>query len=73
MPAIGAGVAEIRLRDEAGIFRAFYVAKFVEAVYVLHCFQKRRRRSTRAISNSDADVSSSSWRNEVHERRRERI
>ncbi len=25
----------------SGIFRVMYVAKFEEAVYVLHCFQKK--------------------------------
>ncbi len=45
MPTIGAGVVEIGLRDEAGIFRVFYVAKFVEAVYVLHCFQKKTQKT----------------------------
>jgi phage-related protein len=45
MPTIGVGVAEIRLRDEAGIFRVFYVAKFVEAVYVLHCFRKKTQKT----------------------------
>jgi phage-related protein len=45
MPTVGAGVGEIRLRDEAGIFRVFFVAKFVEAVYVLHCFQKKTQRT----------------------------
>jgi phage-related protein len=45
MPAIGVGVGEIRLRDENGIFRIFYVAKFVEAVYVLHCFQKKTQKT----------------------------
>ena len=41
MKTIGAGVSEIRIRDEAGIFRVVYVAKFEDAVYVLHCFQKK--------------------------------
>ena len=41
MPDIGSGAGEIRIRDAAGIFRVFYVAKFIEAVYVLHCFQKK--------------------------------
>lgn len=35
----GAGVREIRIRDARGIFRVMYVAKFEEAIYVLHCFQ----------------------------------
>ena len=45
MPTIGAGVGEIRIRDKAGIFRVFYVAKFVEAVYLLHCFQKKTQQT----------------------------
>ena len=38
---VGAGVREIRIRDSQGIFRVMYVAKFEEAIYVLHCFQKK--------------------------------
>lgn len=41
MTTIGAGVMELRIWDEAGAFRVVYVAKFEEAVYVLHCFQKK--------------------------------
>jgi len=41
MTAIGAGVREIRIRDEAGAFRVIYLAKLADAVYVLHCFQKK--------------------------------
>ncbi len=41
MKTIGAGVVEVRIRDEAGAFRVVYVAKFESAVYVLHCFQKK--------------------------------
>jgi phage-related protein len=40
MASVGAGVKEIRVRDEAGIFRVMYVAKFADAIYVPHCFQK---------------------------------
>ena len=42
MPTIGQGVQEIRIRDVTGAFRVVYVAKFASAVYVLHCFQKKR-------------------------------
>jgi phage-related protein len=37
---VGTGVSEIRVHAE-GEFRAFYVAKFEEAVYVLHVFVKK--------------------------------
>jgi phage-related protein len=39
MKTVGPGVAEIRVDVEAA-FRAFYVAKFPEAIYVLHAFNK---------------------------------
>lgn len=41
MPAVGNGVHVIRVRDESGAFRLMYVAKFPEAVYVLHAFQNK--------------------------------
>lgn len=41
MAIIGAGVREIRIRDAAGAFRVIYLAKLPDAVYVLHCFQKK--------------------------------
>ena len=40
MPSIGKGVEEIRLWDETGTFRVIYTARFANAVYVLHAFQK---------------------------------
>ena len=46
MPTIGAGVAEIRVRDATGAYRALYVAKFAEAVYVLHVFAKKTQKAT---------------------------
>lgn len=47
MPTVGPGVREIRVRDEAGAFRVLYVARFAEAVYVLHCFQKKSGKTSR--------------------------
>ena len=48
MKTIGAGVNEIRVRVEGGTFRTLYVATFKEAVYVLHAFQKKRRKTAKA-------------------------
>ena len=45
MSMIGAGVREIRIHDTAGIFRVIYVAKFVDAIYVPHCFQKKTQKT----------------------------
>lgn len=41
MGTVGPGVLEIRVRDAAGAFRVFYVAKLKDVVYVLHCFRKK--------------------------------
>ncbi|NML30707.1 type II toxin-antitoxin system RelE/ParE family toxin [Paraburkholderia antibiotica] len=42
--SIGAGTREIRIQDEGGIFRVMYVTKYAEALYVLHCFQKKTQK-----------------------------
>jgi len=46
MKTIGAGVQEIRIQDEAGAFRVIYIARLKDAVYVLHCFQKKTQRTS---------------------------
>lgn len=47
MTGVGSGVFEIRLRGRLE-HRVFYVAKFAEAVYVLHAFQKKSQRTRQA-------------------------
>ena len=47
MTSVGTGV-EIRVRDDAGAFRMVYLATRPEEVYVLHCFQKKTLRTSRA-------------------------
>ena len=47
MTAAGPGVREIRVRDEAGVFRIIYLATRPEGVYVLHCFQKKTQQTSR--------------------------
>ena len=41
LPELGAGICEIRIRDVSGIYRVMYAARFPEAVYVFHVFQKK--------------------------------
>jgi phage-related protein len=48
MTTVGKGVQEIGIRDEAGAFRVIYAAKFADAVYVLHCFQKKTQKTSKA-------------------------
>ena len=51
MSGVGAGAREIRVRDEAGAFRVIYVAKFVDAIYVLHAFQKKVQKTAQSDIN----------------------
>jgi phage-related protein len=46
MPTVGKGVEEIRIRTDDA-YRIFYVARFEEAVYVLHTFQKKTQKTSR--------------------------
>ena len=58
MTTVGAGVREIRIWDESGAFRIIYVAKFVDAIYVLHCLQKKTQKTGKA----DLDLAKSRYR-----------
>ena len=46
MKSIGPGVKEIRIRDITGAFRVIYLATIADAVYVLHCFQKKSKQTS---------------------------
>ena len=63
MNTVGQGVREIRIRDSSGIFRVIYVAKFSEAIYVLHCFQKK----TQKTSKADMDLATRRYKDLVQE------
>lgn len=62
---VGAGTREIRLREAGGAFRVIYVAKFEEALYVLHCFQKK----TQTTSQHDKRIAETRYRAIVNARR----
>jgi phage-related protein len=62
---IGPGTREIRIREAEGIYRVMYVAKFDEAVYVLHCFQKK----TQTTSKHDKDIAQARYRAVVNLRK----
>lgn len=61
---VGSGTKEIRIRDAGGIYRVMFVAKFEEAVYVLHCFQKK----TEATTKHDKDIAEARYRAVLRER-----
>ena len=46
MKEVGAGVREIRIHVR-GEWRVLYVAKFAEAIYALHAFQKKTQKTKR--------------------------
>lgn len=47
MKTVGSGVREIRIRV-LGEWRVLYVAKFADAIYVLHAFQKITQKTRRS-------------------------
>ena len=55
---VGAGTREIRIREASGIYRVIYVAKFEEAIYVLHCFQNK----TQVTSKHDRAIAAARYR-----------
>ena len=65
---VGPGAREIRIRDARGIYRVMYIAKFEEAVYVLHCFQK----TTQTTSKQDKAIAAARFRAVVHARKAKR-
>ena len=64
MPSVGLGVQEIRVRA-GGAFRIFYVAKFAEAVYVLHALQKKSRKTP----NPDIELARTRFWDLIRERK----
>jgi phage-related protein len=60
----GASVLEIVDDYDGDTYRAVYTVKFEEAVYVLHCFQKK---STQGIKTSKHDLDLIDWRLKIAE------
>ena len=67
MASVGPGVREIRVHAD-GEFRVLYIAKFDEAIYVLHAFEKKSRRTPKA----DVDLAGARYRALVNEKRMKR-
>lgn len=61
---VGPGTREIRISLGDGWYRVMYVAKFPEAVYVLHCFSKK----SRATSHHDKEITSNRYKAMIKER-----
>ena len=63
MNSIGQGVREIRIREVDGAFRVIYVAKFTDAIYVLHCFQKKSQKT----SSEDVAIATRRYKDLIRE------
>jgi phage-related protein len=61
---VGSGTKEIRVALDDGWFRVMYVAKFPEAVYVLHCFRKK----TKATASRDKEIAKARYKAVTRER-----
>jgi phage-related protein len=57
MSSVGSGVKEIRIKT-GGEFRILYVANIASAIFVLHAFQKK----TRKTRKSDIDLAKSRFK-----------
>jgi len=55
LPAIGAGVLELRERFYGNAFRTVYVVSLEKAVYVLHAFMKKSKTGI-GLPKPDADL-----------------
>ena len=58
MTTVRSGCREIRVRTGAGAYRVIYVATVGDAVYVLHCFEKKTQRTAKA----DIDLAKQHYR-----------
>ena len=59
-----ANLVKFIINLDDGWFRVMYVAKFQEAVYVLHCFKKK----TNTTSKHDKDVAATRYKAVIQER-----
>lgn len=57
----GSGVYELIERNDGNAYRAVYLVRFEEVVYVLHCFQKKSKQGIRT-PKQDIDLVASRLR-----------
>jgi phage-related protein len=65
MPTIGRGIEEIRIRDDSGFYRVLYTARFTDAVFVLHAFEKKTQRT----SKRDIEIAKTRFREMMTDRK----
>jgi phage-related protein len=70
MKTIGVGVNEIRVSDDGDQYRLIYVAKFEEAIYVLHVITRKKTQQT---SKADIDIAKKRYNELVEIRKKQRL
>ena len=63
MPSIEPGAAELRIRDRAGIYRAFYYSRSPRGILVFHAFVKK----TQATPIRELDLGKKRLKELLHE------
>jgi phage-related protein len=63
---VGPGTREIRIKEASGAYRVMYVAKFEDAIYVLHCFQKK----TETTSGHDKGIATTRYKAVAQQQRK---
>ena len=58
MKHLKGGLSEIKVNDDDRTFRLMYVAKFEEAIYVLHVFTKKSHRDDETPKRDDELIKS---------------
>jgi len=61
--SVGPGVMELRIHSQLE-HRVYYLAKFAEAVFVIHAFQKK----TRKTAKHDIDLAKHRWAEMIRQR-----
>jgi phage-related protein len=46
--SVGRGVWEIRVKDESGAFRVFFIVRRNDGIHVLHAFQKKAQKTRKS-------------------------
>jgi len=67
MPTVGSGVYEIRHAEDGDQYRLIYVAKFREAIYVLHVITRKKTKKT---AQHDIDLAKGRYKELVERRKR---
>jgi len=45
MPSVGVGVSELRVRDQANVYRTFYYTKSARGILIFHAFVKKTQKT----------------------------